>query len=126
MVGLNVLVVDDSQVMRSMISRILRLTGLPLGEVLTAPDGKGCLDILKEHPVDLLLLDMNMPGFDGFEVLQALSKSPTLKHLPVVVVSAENNRYKVGELKAKGVKAFVGKPFSPEKLRAVILEIIGG
>ncbi len=121
----NVLVTDDSAVMRSMIGRILRLTGLPIEKIYTANDGLECLQIINRQCIDLLLLDINMPGLDGIGVLQTLSKVHYKKELPVIVISAETNRERVKDYCTKRACTFIGKPFSPEGLRNTILKVIG-
>lgn len=121
---LNVLVVDDSAVMRAMIGRVVRLTGIPIGDLLEAPDGARGLAALKDHWVDLVLLDVNMPVMDGETMLRHLRADPETASLPVIVVSTESSDTRVAALEELGV-AFVHKPFAPEDLRATILRITG-
>ena len=120
----NVLVVDDSAVMRAMIIRTLRMCGLPLGEVHQAADGAEALRRLKEAWVDLMLLDINMPVMDGEEVLDRLRADVETADLRVVVVSTEGSDERVERLAARGA-AFVRKPFTPETLRDTVLRITG-
>ena len=68
--SLNVLVVDDSAVMRAMIIKTLRLSGLPLGEVHEAANGQEGLGTLDEHWIDLVLVDINMPVMNGEEMIE--------------------------------------------------------
>lgn len=124
--AINVLITDDSAVMRSMIKRVLNLTGLPLANVHTAKNGNECLQILNENWVDILFLDINMPGLDGLSVLRVLSQDEDLSRLPVIVISAESNRELTKDLPSKSVRAFVGKPFTPEELRKAVLKAAGG
>lgn len=121
---LDVLIVDDSAVMRTMISRVLHLCGVPLGEVRQAADGAEALRAIAERPVDLVLLDVNMPVLDGEQTLRRLRADPATASLPVVVVSTEGSETRVQALVALDV-AFVHKPFAPEDLRATILRITG-
>ena len=81
----NVLVVDDSAVMRQMVVRTLKMSGLPLGTVLEAANGEEGLSVLQEQWVDLLLLDINMPVMNGEEMLRRLRASPETEALPVIV-----------------------------------------
>ena len=118
----NVLIVDDSAVMRTMIARVVRLSGVPLGELLEAPNGAEGLRVVAEHWVDLVLLDVNMPVMDGETMLRRLRAEPETVSLPVIVVSTESSATRVQTLEALGV-AFVHKPFAPEDLRATILRI---
>ena len=120
----NVLVVDDSAVMRAMISRVVRLSGVPLGEMFEAGDGAQGLRVVGEHWVDLVLLDINMPVMNGEEMLRRLRAEPETASLPVIVVSTESSETRVAALEELGV-AFVHKPFAPEDLRDTILRITG-
>ena len=86
---LNVLIVDDSAVMRAMIRRTLEIAGLPLGTVHEAGDGLQGLDLIREHWVDLALVDVNMPVMNGEDFLMAVRKDPLTRDLAVAVVSTE-------------------------------------
>jgi two-component system chemotaxis response regulator CheY len=120
----NVLIVDDSAVMRAMISRVVRLSGVPLGEMFEASNGAEGLRVVGEHWIDLVLLDVNMPVMNGEEMLRRLRAAPETASLPVIVVSTESSETRVHALEELGV-AFVHKPFAPEDLRDTILRITG-
>lgn len=120
----NILVVDDSAVMRSMIIRILRLTGLSLGEVYEAPDGREGLKVLDEKWVDLALVDINMPVMNGEEMIDNVRSNQTTANLPIIVVSTESNVSRIESIRRKNVE-FVHKPFSPEVLRKTVLQLTG-
>lgn len=120
----NILVVDDSAVMRAMIIRILRLTGLSLGEVYEAQNGREGLKVLDEKWVDLALVDINMPVMNGEEMIDNVRKSQTTADLPIIVVSTESNVERVETIRRKNVE-FVHKPFTPEVLRKTVLQLTG-
>lgn len=120
----NVLIVDDSAVMRAMIARVVRLSGLPPGTVFEAGDGAAGLAAARAHRVDLVLLDVNMPVMDGEAMLRHLRAAPETAGLPVVVVSTEGSEARRAALEALGV-SFIRKPFKPEELRAVVLQAAG-
>ena len=120
----NVLVVDDSAVMRAMIARVVRMSGVPLDALHEAGDGAEGLRQLREHWIDLVLLDVNMPVMNGEEMLRHLRADPETAHLPVIVVSTESSETRVHALEQLGV-AFLHKPFAPEDLRAIILRVTG-
>lgn len=120
----NVLIVDDSAVMRAMIARVVRLSGVPLGEFFEASNGAEGLAALQQHWVDLVLLDINMPVMNGEEMLRRLRAEPETASLPVIVVSTEGSEARVQALAAMQV-AFVHKPFKPEELRETILRVTG-
>jgi len=123
-VSFNILVVDDSAVMRSMIIRILRLTGLSLGEVYEAPNGREGLKVLDEKWVDLALVDINMPVMNGEEMIDNVRTNQATADLPIIVVSTESNVQRVESIRRKNVE-FVHKPFTPEVLRKTVLQLTG-
>ena len=121
----NILVVDDSSVMRAIIIKTLRLSQLPLGEVYEATNGQEALKVLEDNWIDLALVDINMPVMDGEEMIKRLRQNPATADLPVIVVSTEGSETRIGGLVKKGAE-FVHKPFTPESLRGVILKTLGG
>src|SRR3990167_4040042 len=123
--GFNVLVVDDSSVMRAMIIRTLRLSGLSMGEIHEAANGQEGLQVLEHHWIDLALVDMNMPVMTGEEMLDRVRQNPETADLRVVIISTEGSDTRIDILRRKGV-GFVHKPFTPEILRETILRITGG
>lgn len=120
----NVLVVDDSAVMRQMVVRTLRMSGVPLGQVLEAGNGEEGLHVLQEQWVDLLLLDINMPVMNGEEMLRRVRGNPDTENLPVIVVSTEGSETRLQNLQELGA-TIVRKPFAPETLRDNILRVTG-
>lgn len=120
----NILLVDDSAVMRGIIKKTLKLSGIPLGELLEGSNGREGMEILNHHWVDLVITDINMPVMDGEEMLDAMKQDNNLKDIPVLVVSTEGSESRIERLKAKGVR-FLRKPFSPERLRDEIYDILG-
>ena len=120
----NILVVDDSAVMRAMIIRTLRLSGVPVGELLEAANGAEALARVAERWVDLVLLDINMPVMDGEAVVDHLRADPAHAALPIIIVSTERSETRIASLRSRGV-AFVHKPFTPEQLRDTIIAVTG-
>ena len=116
----NVLVVDDSAVMRQMVVRTLRMSGLPLGSVLEAGNGEEGLFTLQEQWVDLLLLDINMPVMNGEEMLRRLRANPETAHIPFVFLTARAEEDLRVTLKRAGANDYLAKPFTLEQLHAVI------
>jgi two-component system chemotaxis response regulator CheY len=121
---LNVLIVDDSAVMRSIILRTLRLSGLPVEEVLQAENGREALDVLGNHWIDLALVDINMPVMNGIEMIDKVRQTSEISDLPIIVVSTESSTTRIEMLKDMGV-GFVHKPFSAETLREAVIELTG-
>lgn len=117
--SLNVLVVDDSEVMRKVIIRCLEMSGVALGQVHEAANGREGLDRLERFWIDLALIDINMPVMDGEEMIATLRRDDATRDLPVIVISTEGSQPRIARLAAHGVK-FIHKPFSPEAVRAVM------
>jgi two-component system chemotaxis response regulator CheY len=120
----NVLVVDDSAVMRTMVIKTLRLSGVPVGEIFQAANGEEGLDRLREQWIDLVLLDLNMPQMNGEELLAEIRSHPDTSSVAVIVVSTEGSEARIKRIKDLGAQ-FVHKPFRPEELRAVIRDLTG-
>ena len=121
----NLLVVDDSSIVRKVILRALGMTGLPTGQILEAENGKQALEALKSQWVDLIFLDINMPIMNGMEFMTALRADPDLKDLPVVIVSTEGSKERREALEKLGVKGYLRKPATPEQLTATITSLLG-
>ena len=121
--ALNVLIVDDSGVMRAMILKTMRMSGLPLGDVHQAGNGQEGLDALNEHWIDLVVVDINMPVMNGEEMIDRMRESPDLKDIPIVVIST-GSETRIERLRQKGAR-FIQKPFSPEIIRDTVTEITG-
>lgn len=122
----NVLVVDDSAVTRSIISRTIRLSGIPVGKILTAPDGAEGIKAVSGNWVDIVFVDINMPVLDGCGMVERMAADGLLNDTPVVVVTSERNEDRLERLRRLGVSAFIEKPFTPERLRQVVVGILGG
>jgi len=122
--ALNVLVVDDSAVMRSMVIKVLKMSGVPLGELREAANGQEGLEVLGEHWIDLVIVDINMPVMTGEEMVDRIRSIPEYLDLPVIVVSTEGSQTRIEKLIEKGVK-FIHKPFAPETIREAIKDLTG-
>ncbi len=111
-----VLAVDDSKLVLKMYEMMLRECPL-----VFAQDGADALEKLRENPdVDVVLLDINMPRMNGFEVLDALRRSGALATLRVIVVTTEGNDEEVSRGLAAGASAYLTKPFEREQLLGLI------
>lgn len=121
---LNVLVVDDSSMMRAMIIKTLRLSRLPLQTAYEAGNGVEALRILEDHWIDLALVDLNMPVMNGEELISHMRGNPDTAGLPVIVISTEGSETRIAKLRSQGV-GFLRKPFQPEMLRDIIVGLTG-
>ncbi|MGB9624838.1 MAG: response regulator [Phycisphaerae bacterium] len=122
--ALNVLIVDDSATMRHMVARTLQMSGLALGNVAEATNGREGLDVLEREWIDVLFVDINMPVMGGIEMIDAVRRKPELANLPIVVISTESSQTRIEEVRRRGVR-FVHKPFTPECVREVIQDLTG-
>ncbi len=112
----NVLVVDDSSVMRKMIGRSLRQAGLDCGEIFEGGDGVEGLSQLASHPdVALILSDWNMPNMDGIAFVKEVRAKGI--NTPIVMITTEATESRVSDVKAAGANGYVCKPFTPEVLQ---------
>lgn len=123
--ALNVLIVDDSEIVRKVIIKTLGLAGVPLNEVYEAANGQEALDVLGAHWVDLVFSDLSMPVMGGVEMLERMNRDDILKTTPVIVVSTEGSTTRIDDLKSKGVRAYIRKPFTPEQIREVVKNVVG-
>jgi len=122
--AVNILVVDDSAVMRSMIQKTLLLSGLQVGEIHQAGNGREGLDALGTQWIDLVIVDINMPVMNGEEMIEQMQTRGELKGIPTVVVSTEGSQTRIERLQRLGVR-FIHKPFTPEAIRDTIKEMLG-
>jgi len=109
------LVVDDNRVNRLLLTRALEQNG---HQVRTAENGKIAMDLLKANPFDVILLDIDMPEMNGFEVLEALLEDDALRDLPVVMTSASDELDRVVKCIEMGAEDYLVKPLNPVLLRA--------
>ena len=112
-----ILVVDDEPGNRDVLVRQLARQGHTVAE---AGDGEAAIARLRAEPFDLVLLDMMMPVLDGFSTLRALKATPSLRHLPVIMISALDELAAVVKCIENGAEDFLPKPFNPTLLRARI------
>ena len=123
--SLNVLIVDDSAVMRRMISKSIRMSKIPIKELHEAATGKEGLEVLDKNWIDLVLTDLNMPEMNGEEMIEEMKKIPELADVPVIVISTEGSERRIERILKKGV-SFIHKPFTPEKFNQVINSVVEG
>ncbi len=115
------LVVDDSITVRRVTQRLLERNGM---RVLTAKDGVDAVSLLQENLPDIILLDIEMPRMDGYEVAAHVRGDPRLKHIPIVMITSrvsEKHRARAIEL---GVDDYLGKPYQESQLLDAIEPLV--
>jgi chemosensory pili system protein ChpA (sensor histidine kinase/response regulator) len=115
------LVVDDSITVRRVTQRLLERNGM---RVLTAKDGVDAVSLLQENMPDVILLDIEMPRMDGYEVAAHVRNDPRLKHIPIVMITSrvsEKHRARAIEL---GVDDYLGKPYQESQLLDAIEPLV--
>jgi two-component system chemotaxis response regulator CheY len=120
-----VLIVDDSAAMRSVIKKIIHISGFKMDGCFEAGNGLEALAQLKEQWVDVIISDVNMPEMNGLELLQRLSQDPLYQNIPVIIVSTEGSTERMQEALDRGAKGFIKKPFLPEDIKRVLHDVIG-
>ncbi|HEF4759848.1 TPA: Hpt domain-containing protein [Pseudomonas putida] len=112
-----VMVVDDSVTVRKVTSRLLERHGM---NVLTAKDGVDAMLLLEDHMPDIMLLDIEMPRMDGFEVATQVRNDERLQHLPIIMITSRTGQKHRDRAMAIGVNDYLGKPYQ----ESVLLESI--
>jgi chemosensory pili system protein ChpA (sensor histidine kinase/response regulator) len=117
-----VMVVDDSVTMRKVTGRVLERHNF---EVVTAKDGIDALERLAERVPDLMLLDIEMPRMDGYELATQMKADPHLRDVPIVMITSrtgEKHRQRAFEI---GVERYLGKPYQEPELIRNVFELLG-
>ena len=122
--ALNILIVDDSAVMRGMIRKTIEMSQIPIGEIHEGENGQEGLDILDANWIDLALVDIHMPVMTGEEMIQKVRENPETHDLAVIVVSSESDKSRIQRIEKKGAK-FIHKPFTPESLSETVTDMLG-
>lgn len=113
----SILIVDDDPVIRRLLQVNFRLEGY---EVETAALGQESIELARSSRPDVIVLDVMMPGMDGWEVCRKMREEPSLADVPIVFLSAKSqdqNREDSAEL---GIAAYVTKPFDPSELVTIV------
>lgn len=121
----SVLIVDDSPILRAAIRKVAVMAGVDPERIREAGHGGEALERLEEAPVDLVLLDINMPVMNGEEFVEQVRQRPGLEDVLIVVVSTEANRERLERMEAMGVSESLHKPFEPEALAEIISRRLG-
>lgn len=125
------LIIDDSTVMRKVIERSLRNSGLNLSEILQASNGEEALEILRRDAasspgLSLILSDINMPVMDGVTFLEQRLRENLAEGVPVVMITTEGSESLVLRAIAAGAKGYICKPFTADQVRSRVLPLLSG
>ncbi|MEN0106709.1 MAG: response regulator, partial [Pseudomonas sp.] len=116
-----VMVVDDSVTVRKVTSRLLERNGM---NVLTAKDGVDAISLLQEHKPDIMLLDIEMPRMDGFEVANLVRHDDNLKDLPIIMITSRTGEKHRERAMNIGVNDYLGKPYQESLLLETIAKLV--
>lgn len=116
------LIVDDFSTMRRIVRGLLKEIGFNNAE--EAEDGVIALNMLKNAKFDFVVSDINMPNMDGFGLLSAIKKEDSLKHLPVLMVTAEARKEDIVRAAQEGAAGYIVKPFTKATLEEKVTKIM--
>jgi two-component system chemotaxis response regulator CheY len=119
-----VLIVDDSSVMRKIVERSLRQAGIEIEKVFEAGNGAEALAVLNDAKVDIILCDINMPVMDGLEFVKQLSGVANAQGVPVVMITTEGSEGHVVQALSAGAKGYLRKPFTADQVKEHILPVL--
>ena len=118
---MKILVVDDFSTMRRIIKNLLRDLGFT--NVAEADDGSTALPMLQNGDFDFVVTDWNMPGMQGIDLLREIRKDDNLKHMPVMMVTAEAKKEQIVAAAQAGVNGYIVKPFTAATLKGKLEKI---
>ncbi len=113
--NMKILIVDDFSTMRRIVKNLLRDLGF--NNTQEADDGLTALPMLKKGEFDFVVTDWNMPGMQGIDLLKNIRADGELKHLPVLMITAEAKREQIIEAAQAGVNGYIVKPFTAATLK---------
>ncbi|GHB62288.1 response regulator [Psychrosphaera saromensis] len=119
--NMKILVVDDFSTMRRIIKNLLRDLGFT--NVQEADDGSTALPMLQNGHFDFVVTDWNMPGMQGIDLLREIRKDDNLKHMPVMMVTAEAKKEQIVAAAQAGVNGYIVKPFTAATLKGKLEKI---
>ena len=117
-----ILIVDDSPSQLMGIRRIVEKLG---HDALTAEDGAAGVEAAKREIPDLILMDVVMPNLNGFQATRSITREPTTKHIPVILVTTKDQDTDRVWGMRQGAKAYITKPFSESELSELIAQYLG-
>ncbi len=121
---MRILSVDDSSAVRSVVKQMVEVIN---AECLEAENGQQALELLEnaEIPIDLILLDLEMPLMDGFEFLDSVKADPRFESIPIIMLTSVTQKERMIQAIRAGAKQYVTKPFTSEELLTKVIDVLG-
>ena len=114
----SLMIVDDSAIMRKIVLRTVKMSGLEFDPIEEAGNGAEAIQKLQSSPVDIVLCDINMPEMGGLEMVKKVREElPTCADTKIIMVSTESSQDLIDNVMADGANGYVTKPFTPEKFQ---------
>ncbi|MDR2394919.1 MAG: response regulator [Treponema sp.] len=120
---MTILIVDDSRIMRNSVKKCFDMLRVPC-QYVEADNGKEALKRLQGQPINLVLLDWNMPEMSGIDFLKEVRAMAKYKTLPIIMVTSEGAKYNVIEALKHGATDYIIKPLTEKHLREKIFKLI--
>jgi two-component system chemotaxis response regulator CheY len=118
---MKILVCDDESIMRDLHIGLLVEKGINPDDIIEAADGNEALRLMEEHDIRLFLIDWNMPGLDGVELVKTIRRTKEYENTPIVMITVEGGRHSIIEALEAGVTNYVLKPILPDLFWAKIV-----
>lgn len=116
-----ILVVEDEESLLKLESILLSSKGYSVTGVM---DGRSALEEVKANKPDLVILDIMLPGIDGFEVCSRIKEDPAISHIPVLILTAKKNSQDIARGQQVGCDAYITKPFKSAKVLDMVQELL--
>jgi len=121
----NILIVDDSSCMRKVLRKTITMCGIGDVSFYEAENGAVALKLIHDEWIDLIFTDINMPVMNGLELVQNLRSDDSIKNTPIIVVTSDTNVESTEEVKTHNIKDIIYKPFRPEAVRMLLINLLG-
>ena len=115
--GFTLMIVDDSATMRKIIMRTVRIAGITADRTEEAGNVIEALEKLSQSPVDMMLVDVNMPGMKGDELVKKVRELSSCTATKIIMVSTESSKEYIDRAIASGANGYITKPFTPENFQ---------
>jgi DNA-binding response OmpR family regulator len=121
-VSKKILIVEDQENILELVSAIFN--DLKDYKILQARDGKEAISMASEHNPDIVLLDIQLPKINGYDVCTLIKKNPSLSHTKVLMLSSQGQKYDIKKSEEVGANGYIVKPFRPTKLVEKVEELL--